>query len=347
MKTIYLLIGLIFMSLLSCKKEMPVSKSISDGISNDAQTDGPVNKPLLVLASTTKSQFIANANGNQYSEFTVNFSAKEAGITIQSLTFLANETDSNDALSVSIGEFGFPGFFNPTAFYAPAKASTHIDGTNIILPDDGSPVPVTFRVMYRTPSSETTIQSGDTVSIQISGLEYTNTTSPYLLFENTSSKPAPEIMITGAKPALEISAGAEVLHRGITKILTVKYSSVGGSVGINNLPLVIDATGTNFLRNLIVRDENNHIVNTSTINNGNKYTIQFPEGYILNGESAHTFSIYASVYKIRSQASLTTRLQKRSDFSWTDVAGGRTTAYTDENATYFHNYPTTIITTHN
>ena len=347
MKTIYLFILCIFVSLLSCKKEMPVSKSITDGISNDAQTDGPVKKPVLVLASTTKSQFIANANGIGYSEFTVNFSAKEAGITIQSLTFLANETDSNDALSVSIGEFGFPGFFKPTAFYSPAKASTHIDGTNIILPDDGSVIPVTFRVMYRIPSSETSVQSGDTVSIQISGLEYTNTTSPFLLFENTSSKPAPEIMITGAKPALEISDGAEVLHRGITKILTVKYSSVGGSLGINNLPLVIDATGTNFFQNLIVRNGNHQIVNTRTVNKGNKYTIQFPEGYMLDGEGVHTFYIYATVFKISGQASLTTKLQTRSNFSWTDIAGGRSTAYTDENVTYFHNYPTTAIITHN
>lgn len=347
MKTIYLFVGCISISFFSCRKEMAANEKITDGVSNNAHTDGPVKKPAIVITSTTRSQFIANADGNGYSEFTFNFSAKEAGIAIQSLTFLANETDSNDALSVSIGAFGFPGFFKPTIFYAPAKASTHIDGTNIILPDDGTTVPVTFRVMYRTPSNETTIQSGDTVSIQINGLEYTNTTSPYILFENVSSNLTPEVMITGAKPELEISAGAEILHRSATKICKIKYSSAGGSVGINNLPLVINAKRVNFLKDLIVKDENNNIIKTNTINSGNKYTIQFPANYVLSGANTHTFSIYAVVYKINAQASITTKLQTASNFSWTDIAGGKTTAYADENATYFYNYPTTVITTHN
>ncbi|HEY2725779.1 MAG TPA: hypothetical protein VGI61_01285, partial [Parafilimonas sp.] len=81
-----------------------MTKLTDANASNSTQTDGPVKKPTFVFESTTKTQFIASANGNGSSDFTLNFSSKEAGITIESLTFLAYSTDSTDALSVSIGD---------------------------------------------------------------------------------------------------------------------------------------------------------------------------------------------------------------------------------------------------
>ena len=319
---------------------------LSAATTNNAQTDGPVNVPTFVLAATTKSQFVATATGNGSSDFTLNFSSKEAGITIESVTFLAYAADSIDALSVSIGDDGFPGFFQPTNFYGAAKAITHIDGTGIKLPDDGSNIPVTFHVMYRSPLTSG-IKSGDTVSIQLTAVDYINLTSPYILYESVASGLSPKMIITGAKPVLDVVNDADVLHKGPTKIFTLNYSSVAGVVGINNLPLNIEATGAKFLKDLIIKDERHHIILARTIRDNNQYTIRFPAGYSVDEGSPHTFYVYAPVYEVNGEASIKTHFQEPENFSWTDIAGGRTSPFTTENGTYFNNYPSTTITTHN
>jgi hypothetical protein len=111
--------------------------------------------------------------------------------------------------------------------------------------------------------------------------------------------------------------------------------------------LNIEATGVKFLKDLVVKNEDHHIVETTTINNKNNYTIHYPPGYILNDKNEHTFYIYAPVYDIKGQASIKTQLQNPANFSWTDIAGRKITPYTVENDTYFNNYPATVITAHN
>jgi hypothetical protein len=346
MKTIYVFIFCAAVALCSCKKEMQQTRLNSSSINNDTQQDGPVRKPVFVLAATTKSQFIATANGNGSSDFTLNFSSEEAGVSIESLTFLSYAADSSDALSVSIGEDGFPGFFQPTNFFGNAKAVTHIDGTDIRLPDDGSNVPVTFHVMYRSTLMQG-IKSGDTVSIQITGLEYINRTSPFILHENIASDFSPKMIITGAKPVLEVINDVDVLHKGLTKIFTVKYSSKGGMVGINNLPLNIEAAGARFSKNLIIKDEKHHIILAHTIRDNNQYRIRFPAGYSVDENSPHTFYVYAPVYEIEDAAFIKVHLQKQANFVWTDIAGGSTTPYSTENETYLNDYPSTVVTVNN
>ncbi|MEP6465631.1 MAG: hypothetical protein ABJB05_04975 [Parafilimonas sp.] len=345
-KSIYLLIFCASVAAYSCKKDMQQTKLSYSNASNDTQTDGPVKNPTLVLSATMKSQFVANANGNGSSDFTMNFSSQEAGITIESLAFIAYAADSTDALSISIGDNGFPGFFQPTGFYGSAKAITHIDGTDIKLPDDGSNVAVTFHVMYRSPLTNG-IKSGDTVSIQVAALDYINLTSPYLLYESVASDISPKMVITGAKPLLEVMNDVDILHKGLTKIFTVNCSSDGGRIAINNLPLDIDATGAKFLKDLIIKDERHHIIPALTIRDNNKYTIRFPKAYLVDEGSPHTFYIYAPVYKADGGASVKVHLQQAENFSWTDIEGGRTTPYTIENEMYFYNYPsTTTIISH-
>ena len=346
MKTIYVFIFCIAVALCSCKKEIQQTKLDSSAISHDTQQDGPVRKPTFVPASTTKSQFVATANGEGFADFTLNFSSEEAGVSIESLTFISYAADSNDALSVSIGEDGFPGFFQPTKFFGNAKAVTHIDGTDIKLPDDGSNIPVTFRVRYRSPLMQG-VKSGDTVSIQITGLEYIDRTSPFILHENIASDLSPKMTITGAKPVLEVINDADVLHKGLTKIFTIKYSSEGGAVGINNLPLNIEAFGAKFSKNLIIKDEKHHIVLAHTIRYNNQYRIRFPANYTVDENSPHTFYVYAPVYEVEDAAFIKVHLQKPANFSWTDIAGGRTTPYTTENEMYLNNYPSTVVITHN
>ncbi|MEP6682652.1 MAG: hypothetical protein ABJA35_05295 [Parafilimonas sp.] len=346
MKTIYVFTLCTAIALCSCKKEMQQTRLNGSSINNDTQSDGPVRKPVFVLASTTKSQFVATASGNGSSDFTLNFSSEEAGVTIESLTFLSYAADSNDALSVSIGEDGFPGFFQPTNFFGNAKAITHIDGTDIKLPDDGSNIPVTFHVRYRSTLMHG-IKSGDTVSIQITGLEYINRTSPFILHENIASDFSPKMVITGAKPVLEVINDVDLLHKGLNKIFTIKYSSEGGLVGINNLPLHIEAFGTRFSKNLIIKDEKHHIIPAHTIRDNNQYRIRFPAEYSVDENSPHTFYVYAPVYEVEGKAFVRTHLQKPENFSWTDIAGERTTPYTTENETYLYNYPSTVLTVHN
>jgi hypothetical protein len=346
MKTIYVCMFCASVLVLACKKEMQQTKLNSTNASSSTQADGPVRKPVFVFTSTTKTQFIATADGSGTSNFTLNFSSRQVGITIESLTFLAYSTDSTDALAVFAGDNGFPGFFQPTHLYASAKAITHINGTDIKLPNDGSSVAVTFHVLYRSPVTSG-IKSGDTVSIQLNGLEYINLTSPYILFENVASNLSPEIMITGAKPVIEIDSNVDVLHNGLTNIFTVNYSSVAGPIGINNLPLSINADGAKFSKDLIVKDENHQTINTTTVQDKNKYTILFSAGFKPASGTAHTFYVYAPVYEIDGSASIQTHLQNARNLSWTDVAGGRTVPYTTENETYFRDYPATVITTHN
>ncbi len=217
------------------------------------------------------------------------------------------------------------------------------------LPDDGSYIPVTFTIHYNVPSASGKTKSGDTVSVQLTSVQYTDKTDMGIVPESITSGLSPVMMITGSKPVLGLNIyNPDSLHIGLTRIFETEYDSYGGSVGINNLPLVINATGATFQNNLVVKDENNNTVNVTTTRSGKNYTIAFPAGYMLNGVNAHDFYVYANVTKITGQASISTSLQPPAKFSWTDIAGGKTTPYTTENALYYYNYPKNEVTvTHN
>jgi hypothetical protein len=349
MKTVYAICGLCLLILFSaCKKEINNNSLQSEDISGATASTGPVKTPKIVMASSTKSQFIANADGSGAAQITYRFTAKKPGIKIVSFTFLAYETDSDDAFSLSLDDYNLP--FEPTTNYPPAKAMAvpevrldDPDGPHlaILLPDDGSSVPVTFTIHYNTPGFNGKVKSGDTVSVKLIGVEaYDNSIPDPPSFEDLEADPSPAIMLTGAKPFLGLNIyDPDVLHKGLTRILDLEYDSYGGSLGINNLPLIVKCTNAKIRPSLVVKDELGNTINTTTSRKGNKYTIQFPEGYGLNGVNAHTFFVYAHVFEIDGQASITAQFQPASNFSWTDIAGGKTQPYTTENAIYFKKYP--------
>ncbi|MFT4155778.1 hypothetical protein [Parafilimonas sp.] len=327
----------------SCQKETMETSALSAGETSLATVNGPVKVTGIAWPSTTKTQFIANADGSGTAEFTLNFAAKKPGIKIQALTFIAYETNEGDAFSIFMNDI--PAFFSPTSYYGSAKAITAINGTNISLPDDGSPVPVTFTIHYGVPSATGKVKSSDTVSVQLVSLDFVNKTSPYILLQSLTSPVSPEMMITGSKPLLGLNAHEPGnLHIGLSRILQLQYVSQAGSSGINNLPLVINCSNTRIRNKLIVKDENNKVIKTTTVRNENNYTIHFPEDYALNGAGAHTFNVYAEVYLVHSQASIHTKLQPASAFSWTDIAGGNTTPFTIENKIYYRDYPKGLTT---
>lgn len=345
MKTI-LLTACAFFLLNSCKKETTGSSLSSTNESNViTATAGPVKPPKIVMASTTKSQFIVNADGSGYTDLTLSFVSKKPGIGIIDFRFTAYETNNNDALFIQeVDVFGSsaPAFFQP---YDEHAAGATLTAGVYWLPNDGSSIPITFRVYYNTPSASSSVHSGDTVSIQLHSINYISNTKPSIYGESLMSPLSSEMMITGAKPQLGLNIyDPDVLHIGLTRILELLYLSQGGSIGINNLPLVINCSNTKIRNKLIVKDENNQTVNTTTVRNANNYTIQFPENYNLNGINAHTFYIYANVYQMNGQASIRTKLQPASAFSWTDIAGGRTTPFTTENAIYYRDYPKGLVT---
>lgn len=341
MKTI-LTIACAFFLLNSCKKETTGSSLSSTHESNViAVTTGPVRPPKIVMASTTKSQFIVNADGSGYADLTLSFASKKPGIGIIDFGFAAYETNNTDAYYIQEGN-SIPAFFQPDDEH---RATAFLSSDLHWLPDDGSPIPITFRVYYNTPSASSSVHSGDTVSVQLYSINYISNTKPSIYGESLMSPLSPEMMITGAKPQLGLNIyDPDVLHIGLTRILELLYLSQGGSIGINNLPLVINCSNTKIRNKLVVKDENNQIVNTTTVRNANNYTIQFPENYNLNGINAHTFYIYANVYQMNGQASIRTKLQPASAFSWTDIAGGRTTPFTTENAIYYRDYPKGVVT---
>ncbi|MBV9960952.1 MAG: hypothetical protein JO072_01780 [Parafilimonas sp.] len=348
---------LIFLSTIAilfaaCKKDAQSIALTNSNFSN-AQTHGPVQLPKIIKASTTKTQFIANANGSGTAQITYSFASKNTELQIIEFDFLAYESDSNDAFSIIEEPFATqPFLFHPTAKHGSAKASATIqgdgdvDGPGLYLPADGTPVPVTFTIHYNIPSASGKIKSGDTISIQLLGIGY----GPEDKYEELSSPLSPQIMLTGSKPFLGLNIyDPDQLHIGLTRIFETEYDSQGGSLGINNLPLVIETTGdVQFKKNLIVKDENNNMIDVTTIKKGKNYTIQFPAGYHLTGANVHDFFVYADVTEITGQASINTSLQPASKFSWTDIAGGRTAPYTIENADYYYNYPNGFVTvTHN
>jgi hypothetical protein len=328
----------------SCIKETAELNQLSSNENSLASsTNGPVKIPRVEWATTTKTQFIANADGAGTAELTFNFAAKKPGIKIQSFTFVAYETDENDVLSIFTKDI--PAFFGPTSAYGQAKAITTINGTDIALPDDGSTVPVTFTIHYNAPSATGSVKSGDTVSVQLVSIDFVNKTSPYILLQSLASPISPHMMITGAEPQLGLNIyNPDVLHMGLTRIMELQYISQGGSMGINNLPLIINCTNTKIRNKLVVKDENDQIINTTTVRDGDNYMIHFPEGYNLDGINTHTFYVYGNVYLMYGHASIRTRLQPASAFSWTDIAGGRTMPFTDENDMYYRNYPKDAVT---
>ena len=97
----------------SCMKETAETSQVSSRENSLTVVNGPVKMPRIEWASTTKTQFIANADGNGTAEFTLNFAAKKPGIQIQAFTFLAYETNENDALSIFTKDI--PAFFSPTS----------------------------------------------------------------------------------------------------------------------------------------------------------------------------------------------------------------------------------------
>jgi len=339
----------------ACKKEIPATELTGNNVINSVQTNGPVKMPRIVLASTTRTQFVANADGKGTADLTLSFAAKHPGIAIVSFWFLAYETDSADALSIT-SPIGKP-FFKATNQYPPAKAIAYNvyggspDSPIFSLSDDGSPVLVTFTIHYNIPSSIGHAKSGDTISVKLIGIEGIDSSDmDPQFFEDLESPLSPQIMLTGSKPFLGLNVfDPDVLHIGLTRIFETEYDSQGGSLGINNLPLVITTTGdVKFKKELIVKDEYNNTVNVTTSKHGSNYTIQFPEGYMLNGVNVHDFFVYAHVTEINGQASIDTYLQPPAKFSWTDIAGGRTIPYAVENATYYKNYPNDFVTsTHN
>lgn len=327
----------------ACKKETSDINLLSADESSNAGINGPVRVPQIVWASTTKTQFIANADGNGMADFTLNFSSKKPGIQIVAFTFIAYETNEQDALVIFHNNI--PGFFSPTSFYGDAKAITAINGSNITLPDDGSPVPVKFTIRYNIPSATGKVKSGDTVSIQLLNISFVNRTSPFILLQFLSSPISPRMMLTGSKPQLALTNNSPAtLHPGLTRIFQFQYISRGGLSVINSLPLVINHTNARIRGKLIVKDENNQTINTTTVRNENNYTIHFPKDYTLNDTKAHTFNVYAQVYFLWGKADIRTKLQPSSAFSWTDVAGGQTMPFTSENAIYYKDYPKDLIT---
>lgn len=361
--TCFIFLSAIAILFAACKKDINSNVLSNSNLSN-AQTDGPVKQPRIVLSSTTRTQFIANADGKGTATVTYNFASKQAGISIVTFKFLAYETDSTDALSINL-KFGSNNdahilSFNPTALYAPAKAvafntfdKPDPDNIHFPLPDDGTPVPATFTIHYNIPTATGKVKSGDTVSIKLLevGCIIEHDPDPGAFPEYFESSPlSPQIMLTGSKPFLGLNIyNPDQLHTGLTRIFETEYDSQTGSLGINNLPLVIDTSGSvKFKKNLIVKDENNNTIDVTTIKKGKNYTIQFPESYNLIGPNVHDFFVYADVTEINGAASINTSLQSASKFSWTDIAGGRTTPYITENADYYYNYPKGFITvTHN
>ncbi|SFQ23275.1 hypothetical protein [Parafilimonas terrae] len=327
----------------SCMKETAETSQVSSRENSLTVVNGPVKMPRIEWASTTKTQFIANADGNGTAEFTLNFSAKKPGIQIQAFTFLAYETNENDALSIFTKDI--PAFFSPTSYYGQAKAIATLNGTDIELPDDGSAVPVTFTIHYNVPSATGNVKSGDTVSVQLISIDFVNKTSPYILLQSLTSPLSPQMMITGAKPQLGLNIyDPDVLHLGLTRIMQFQYISKGGSLGINNLPLHINCSNARIRKELIVKDEYGQTINTTTVRDGDNYMIHFPEDYNLNGINTHTFYVYAKVYLMYGHASIRTKLQPSSAFSWTDIAGGQSMPFTNENAIYYRDYPKGLVT---
>ncbi len=328
----------------SCIKETADINQVSSNKNSLASsTDGPVKTPGIDWASTTKTQFIANADGNGTAEFTLNFAAKKPGIQIQAFTFLAYETNENDVLSIFTKDI--PAFFSPTSYYGQAKAITTINGTDIELPGDGSMVPVTFTIHYNVPSVIGNVKSGDTVSVQLISIDFVNKTSPYILLQSLASPLSPQMMITGARPQLGLNIyDPDVLHLGLTRIMELQYISKGGSLGINNLPLHINCSNTRIRNKLIVKDEYGQTINTTTVRDGDNYMIHFTQDYNLNGINTHTFYVYASVYLMYGHASIRTKLQPASSFAWMDIAGGQTMPFTNENEVYYRDYPKGLVT---
>lgn len=345
MKTVYQITGIcLIIMFIACNKEVNNNYLQNSSINDATASSGPIKQPKPIAASTTKSQFIANADGSGYADFTFSFASRQPGIGILDLSFIANETE-NVALYIQAvdnnGNGSNPGFFQT---YNDNTAVALLYPGTAWLPDDGSYIPITFRVHYNIPDAST-IHSGDTVSVTLFSLDYISNVKPDIYPQSLNCPPSPEMMITGAKPGLGLNIyDPDVLHIGLTRILELEYDSYGGSLGINNLPLIVKCTNTKIKPSLVVKDELGNIINTTTVRKGNKYTIQFPEGYGLNGVNAHTFFIYAHVKEIDGQASIETQLQPAANFSWTDIAGGRTTPFTTENKLYYKNFPKGLIT---
>ena len=353
MKTTCLIfLSTILISFSACRKDAQTNVLNNSNFS-DAKTNGPVKQPGIVQSATTKTQFIANAGGDGTAQITYSFASKNTEVQIIEFDFLAYESDSNDALSIIEEPFATqPFLFHPTAKHGSAKASATIqgdgdvDGPGLYLHADGQPIPVTFTIHYNIPSASGKVKSGDTISIQLLGIGY----GPEDKYEEFSLPLSPQIKLTGTKPFLGLNIyDPDQLHNGLTRIFETEYDSQGGSLGINNLPLVIETIGdVQFKKNLVVKDENNNMIDVTTIKTGKNYTIQFPAGYHLNGANVHDFFVYADVTSINGQSSINTSLQPASKFSWTDIAGGRTAPYTIENADYYYNYPGGLVTvTHN
>jgi hypothetical protein len=334
-----------FIVIFSCKKES-VSKADND---NDVQlsathTNGPIRNPIVDYERTTPTQFIATEK-NAYSDFVLKFSAKKPGITITSFKFLAYESNIKDAYSIQIDSSKYPGFFSYTTDFGNAKAKAKISNVNIKLHDNGTSTRVTFRVNYNRVS-------GDTVSVKLISVKYFDNASGETLAENLTSSLSPKMMITLSKPYLSIDTlYVSPLQVGLTEIFAV---NLGGNIRINNLPLTIKATNVNFGKNLVVtttgRDPDEvDTLKTTTVRDGNHYTIQFIGGITSSDmdPGVSSLNVYANVKKISGKASLQTHLQNASNFSWTDIDSYNLKPFTVENGTYYFNYPATVVTTHN
>jgi hypothetical protein len=333
-----------FILIFSCKKES-VSKADNDVQLSATQTSGPVRNPIVDYERTTPTQFIA-AENNGYSDFVLKFSAKKPGITITSFKFLAYESNIKDAYSIQVDSSKYPGFFYHTTDFGNAKAKAKISNVNIKLHDNGTSTRVTFRVKYNKAS-------GDTVSVKLISIKYLDNASGDTLAENLTSPLSPKMMITLSKPYMSIDTlYVNSLQVGLTEIFAANFD---GNIRINNLPLAIKATNVSFGKNLVVttteRDPDEvDTLKTTTVRDGNHYTIQFMGDVIssnMDPGGVGTLNVYANVKQISGTASLQTHLQNASNFSWTDFYSYNLKPFTVENGTYYFNYPTTVVTTHN
>ena len=330
---------------------------------------GSVSAASTVVGSaSTQSQYIASSAGSTNgTTASYKFTATNGSGTITEVKF----TVTGPATQVSInGQTG-----NVIA------GAVDITGVNLAVPNTTTGVTVPVYVSYGSvaPASNGGIAlSGATSTLTMTEYHYNVGSASEVTA--TSSIAAPTMYLVGAKPTFAVTSTTNSgLTNGENKMLDFTVTPVGGNITLNNLYFTVNfaGTGTSTFSGLRLADNSgtsisdfaacsatstaaNVASNTATSNILTAGTAMYVKcsasaGYLL--ADAKTFTLYGTVgintMGTSGSSALTTSLMQGStglqNLSWTDTAGGGTSAETGagHNDTYLYAFPTQTWSVHN
>jgi hypothetical protein len=314
---------------------------------------GSVANPTFVASNSTTAQYIASASG-----------------LTNGTTAYYKFTSSNGTGTVNEVKFGVTGPATQVSINGQTAnvigGVADVTGVNLSVPNGSAGVTVPVYVSYGPVGASGTgaiATSGTTSQLEITEIDYTIGGTSHTSTGLTVT--APTMMMVGAKPVLAATTTSNtgLTNNSDTHLMDVTVTPTGGDITLNVLKFTVTGSASSGTITLASPRLADSVTGTTIsdfactpssatdITTGADFTCTASSGYLLS--STKTFSLYGtpafSAIGAAGTSSVTTKLKQDAGatFSWTDTAGGATTAQTTNNGTYLYGYPTQTWSIHN